>query len=327
MRRGSVTATAFAPGSIGNVGPGFDVLGLAVEGIGDRVTVTLADGPSRVAAITGRDAALVPRDAERNCAAIAALALLRGRGRAEGVVVTVEKGLPLAGGFGGSAASSVAGAYAAHLALAAGDDGSGASAAAAGNGERPTALDREIMTAALAGERTVAGCHLDNIAPQVLGGLALVRSTEPLDVVPVRLAGGWWAAVVTPRVHVETRAARALLPAALPRAEWVQQMANTAALVYAFATGDAALLARALDDPHAEPRRAPLIPRFAEVKAAALAAGASGCSISGSGPSVFAIAVDEQVARRCARAMQAAFGDVPYDANVGGVARQGVRPA
>jgi homoserine kinase len=345
----TATATAFAPGSIGNVGPGFDVLGLAVAGIGDRVTVELVEGPSRILRLTGRDAERVPHDPGRNCAVIAARAYLRARGIPSGVVVSIHKGLPLAGGLGGSAASSVAGAYAAYLATggatpaearpggAWSDDSRSRAVAAevdarlrfassaAGGEARPTAVDREIVAAALAGETAVAGCHLDNIASAVLGGLALVRSVEPLDVVPLRAAAGWWVAVVTPRVRVETRAARELLPAALPRAEWVQQMANTAALVHAFATGDAALLARALDDRHAEPRRAPLIPHFATVKAAALAAGACGCSISGSGPTVFALAVGESAARRCAAAMQAAFGDVAADAHVGAVDRQGAR--
>lgn len=313
-------AAAFACGSIGNVGPGFDVLGLAVEGLGDRVAVALVDGPSRVEAVSGRDAELVPREPERNCAALAAEAYLRGRGLPHGVAVTVGKGLPLSGGLGGSAASSVAGAYAAHLAA----GGEPLPELAAG---RPSALHLEIVAAALAGESAVAGAHLDNIAPAVFGGLALARCVAPIDVVPLRLAPGWWVALATPRVRVETRAARGLLPAALPREEWVRQMANTAALVHAFATGDAALLARALDDRHAEPRRSPLIPRFAAVKAAALAAGACGCSISGSGPTVFALAADEATARRCADAMVAAFADVGADAHVGPVAQRGVRQA
>src|SRR5688572_27720331 len=149
-------ATAFAPGSIGNVGPGFDVLGLAVDGIGDKVTVELTKGAPRIANITGVDADLVPRDPDRNCAAIAAHALLRPFGYR--AIVTIEKGLPLAGGMGGSAASSVAGAYAAALAL----------------GQSPAM--RDVIAAALEGESVVAGRHLDNIAPSVVGGLALSRS-------------------------------------------------------------------------------------------------------------------------------------------------------
>src|SRR5436305_14601766 len=112
-----MTATVFAPGSIGNCGPGFDVLGLAVEAVGDRVTVELTESDSRVAHVTGRDAELVPLDPRRNAAALAATAWLRAHGDARNVIVTIDKGLPVAGGLGGSAASSVGGAYAAALAM------------------------------------------------------------------------------------------------------------------------------------------------------------------------------------------------------------------
>jgi homoserine kinase len=300
-------ATAFAPGSIGNVGPGFDVLGLAFEGVGDTVTVELTDGPFRVDRVTGRDAELVPLDADRNCAAIAARAYLSRFGLR--AVVSIEKGLPLAGGMGGSAASSVAGAYAAALAA----------------GRSFTTV--EIIAAALEGEATVAGRHLDNIAPSVVGGLALSRSVDPIDVVPIAVAADWWVALVTPRVRIQTKDARALLPLETDRATWIQQMANTTALALAFSTGDGALLGRALDDRYAEPRRAALIPHFYDVKRAALDAGAFGCSISGSGPTLFAIACDEASARSCANAMRAAFAEVEAVVHVGPIAKTGVRRA
>lgn len=297
-------ATAFAPGSIGNVGPGFDVLGLAVDGIGDRVTVELTQDESRIDDVTGIDADLVPRDSDRNCAAIAAAAVLRGSGW--NAIVTIHKGLPLAGGMGGSAASSVAGAFAAALAL-----------------NRNT----DILAAALEGEAAVAGRHLDNIAPSVVGGLALSRSVDPIDVIKLPVAANWWIALVTPRVRIQTKEARALLPNESTRAEWIQQMANTTALAHAFAIGDGALLRRALDDRYAEPRRASLIPHFYDVKNAALENGALGCSISGSGPTLFAIAEDEEAARVCAAAMQMAFAEVESTAHVGAIAKEGVRRA
>jgi len=174
--------------------------------------------------------------------------------------------------------------------------------------------------------RSVAGRHLDNIAPCVLGGLALCRSVDPIDVVALPVAAAWWVALVTPAVRVETKAARALLPEMSERAEWIQQMANTAALVHAFAAGDGELLSRALDDRYAEPRRAQLIPNFAAVKRAASEAGAFACTISGSGPTLFAIAEDEEAARRCAVAMQNAFG-IGTTSHVGPIAKQGVRRA
>jgi homoserine kinase len=295
-------ATAFAPGSIGNVGPGFDVLGLAVDGIGDRVTVELTKRESRVENITGRDAELVPRDAAKNCAAIAANAYLKPFGfRA---VVTIEKGLALAGGMGGSAASSVAGAYAAGLAL----------------GQSPNV--RDVLAAALEGEAAVAGRHLDNIAPSVLGGLALSRSTDPIDVMRLLVKSDWWIALVTPNVRIRTKEARELLPEQSGRAIWIQQMANTVALAHAFATGDGDLLRRSLDDRYAEPPRATLIPHFYDMKRAALDAGAFGCSISGSGPTLFAVAPDERTARECAQAMS--IGDIAAT-HVGAIAKEGVR--
>ena len=300
-------ATAFAPGSIGNVGPGFDVLGLAFEGLGDTVSVELTRGASKVEDVTGRDAGEVPRDPDRNCAAIAANAYLRPFGFA--AVVRVVKGLPLAGGMGGSAASSVAGAYAAGLAL----------------GQSPAM--RDVIAAALEGESAVAGRHLDNIAPSALGGLALSRSTSPIDVVKLPVAAAWWIALVTPSVRIRTKDARAILPETSDRATWIQEMANTTALAHAFATGDGALVSRALDDVYAEPHRAALIPHFHDVKRAAVAAGAFACSISGSGPTLFAIAADERTARAAAAAMQRAFADVTSTIHVGAIATEGVRRA
>jgi homoserine kinase len=302
-----IRASAYAPGSIGNVGPGFDVLGLAVDGIGDSVTVELTKGASRIDTITGRDAEIVPRDADRNCAAIAANAYLRPFGYR--AIVSIEKGLALAGGMGGSAASSVAGAYAAGLAL----------------GQAPSLSD--VIAAALEGECAVAGRHLDNIAPSALGGLALSRSVHPIDVIKLPVAADWWIALVTPNVRIETKDARALLPDTCDRGTWIQLMANTTALAHAFAIADGELLRRALDDVYAEPRRAPLIPHFYDVKRAALEAGAFGCSISGSGPTLFAVVADAAAAQRCASAMQSAFADIESTVHVGAISKQGVRRA
>lgn len=302
-----MTATAFAPGSIGNVGPGFDVLGLAIEGIGDRVTIELTDGDARIDDITGIDAALVPRDPQRNAASIAAIAWLRAHGDARNPIMTIEKGLPLSGGLGGSAASSVAGAYAAALSM----------------GSATSPID--LAAAALAGEMTVAGEHLDNIAPSILGGLALSRSVRPIDIIALTVAADWRLALVTPDVRIQTKTAREVLPSTSGRAVWVQQMANTAGVVHAFATGDGELLRRALDDRYAEPRRAALIPHFNAVKRAAIDAGAFACTISGSGPTLVAICADDDIAHRVTSAMQAAFEQVPSVARVSPIAKQGVR--
>jgi homoserine kinase len=292
-------ATVFAPGSIGNVGPGFDILGLAVDGAGDTVTVEL--GKSGSVVVRGRDAELIPTDPAKNAASIAARAMLKTQQQLQ---VTIDKGLPVSGGLGGSAASSVAGAYAAALAIGA------------------TVSPEEIMMAALEGEMFVSGRHLDNIAPITLGGLVLSRSIDPIDAVRLPVPQNWSVVLITPRVRIETKQARAILPQQWDRASWIQQMANTAALIAAFAAGDGPLARRALDDLYAEPRRAPMIPRFVEVKRAALDAGAFGCSISGSGPTIFAI-VDQSSGDACLNAMRRAMGDIESESRVASIARQG----
>jgi homoserine kinase len=181
------------------------------------------------------------------------------------------------------------------------------------------------MTAALEGEIAVSGRHLDNIAPITLGGLVLSRSIDPIDVIPLPVPQNWSVALITPHVRIETKQARAILPQQWDRTSWIQQMANTAALITAFATANGALARRALDDLYAEPRRAPMIPHFVDVKQAALDAGAFGCSISGSGPTIFAI-VDTSTADRCLEAMRRAMRDIDFEARIAPIARRGARP-
>jgi homoserine kinase len=308
MKASTRCATAFAPASIGNVGPGFDVLGLAVEGIGDTVSIELrGDGDASSIEVTGLDAKLVPSDPQKNAAAVAARAWFEPRGITAGFHMRIHKGISMSAGMGGSGASSVAGALAA--------------AAACGAGHPSPAA---VMEAALAGESAVAGRHLDNIAATVLGGLALVRSIDPIDAMRLPVASDWRLVLATPRVRLETRHSRSVLPRSSERELWVQQMANAIALAHAFGTGDSELLRRALDDLYAEPHRAHLIPRFGPVKRAAIDAGALGCSISGAGPTIFAIAEPARAAA-VGSAMERAFEDIPTDLHVTGIAREGAR--
>lgn len=303
------TGAAFAPGSIGNVGPGFDVLGLAIGGAGIHVEIELVGGEAPPVVVTGRDAGLIPTDPRRNVATIAASAILRRFESNLQPAARIECELPVSGGMGASGAASAAGAFAAALAL----------------GVEPTRED--LLLAALEGESFAAGHHLDNVAPSILGGLVLSRSVELLDVIPLPVPEAWSLALVTPSLRIETRHARDILPEASQRDEWIPQMANAIGVAAAFILGDAALLRRSLVDVYAEPRRASLIPGFAAVRKAALEAGALGCSISGAGPTVFAIAADATAAAACAEAMQAAFGDTGTTTHVGPIDRRGVRRA
>lgn len=277
------TATAYAPGSVGNVGPGLDILGLAVAGAGDEVTLTRREG--RGISIVDAGHIDLPTDPAKHSAAIAAQAVFDRAGIDVSVTLSVIKGLPLSGGQGGSAASAVAGAVAANHLI----DG-GLDAAA-------------LLSCALEAEASVAGRHADNLAPSLLGGLVLVRSIEPMDVIRVPLPESLRIVLAQPDQRLRTREARAVLPTHLSRETALQQAANIAAMVIAAATGDLALLGRALDDQIAEPARAPLLPGFLVAKAAAMAAGALGCSISGAGPTTFALVEGDVIGERVAQAM------------------------
>jgi homoserine kinase len=286
---GPVAVSAFAPATVANLGPGLDVLGLALAAPGDRVTAQRTPGRGvTITAVTG-DGGALPLDPTTNTAGIAAEATLAKAGVATGVSLTLHKGMPIGSGLGSSAASAAAAAYAVNLLI--------------GSPLRKV----ELVGPCLAAEAVVAGRHADNVAPALLGGLILVRSLDPLDLVRLPLPEGLVVAVVTPRMELSTRAARAALPEDVPLASLVLNTANIAALVSACYSGDLGLLARSLTDAVATPARAPLIPGCADVIEAALDAGALGSSISGAGPSIFALCRSERSAGEVVRGMSGAF--------------------
>lgn len=301
-------ATAFAPGSIGNVGPGLDILGLAVANLGDLVTVRRREGRAILMEDAGHPE--LPTDPARHSCGLAAAAVLRRAGAdATGLGIALEKHLPLSGGQGGSAASAVA-------------------AAVATNAVLGGPLDSHALIAsALEAEAAVAGRHADNIAPSLLGGCVLVRTLDPLDVTRLPVPEGLTVVLAHPAMRLATREGRAVLPRTLTLPEVLAQAANIAALTAAFCLGDLALLGRALDDRIAEPARAPLLPGFAAAKAAALGAGALGASISGSGPTAFALARDLASGEAIATAMQAAYAQagLPCATRVAPVDHAGAR--
>jgi homoserine kinase len=283
--------TAFAPATVSNVACGFDVLGFALDAPGDEVVARFAgDGIGGVVIddIVG-DEGRLPRDARKNTAGIAAQAILDAIGDRRGVALTIRKGLPLASGLGGSAASAVAAAVAVDALVGAN-----------------SSFDR-LLACALQGESLGAGsAHADNIAPSLYGGFVLVRTPNPPDVVPLPVPNGLTAVVVHPDLEIETAKARALIGDTVALADAIRQWANLGAFVDGLHRADFALIARSLEDTIAEPRRATLVPGLASIKKAAIDAGALGCSLSGSGPSLFALCGDHAVARRVAAAMAGA---------------------
>jgi homoserine kinase len=266
-------ATAYAPGSIGNLGPGLDVLGCAVEGAGDTVTAEFADTPGITVLEPGHPS--LSTDPAAHASAIAAHAVVRRATHmgattpAGGIALRVTKGLPLSAGQGGSAASAVAGAAAVNALI-----GS------------PLARD-ELLDAALFSETQLAGRHLDNIAPSYLGGIVLVRSLDPIDVLPLPVPDA--------------------LPVEVSLNVALHQAAQVAGIVAALHSGDLAFLGRCIDDRIAEPARSALLPGFTRAKQAAMSAGALGVSISGAGPTSFALCGGASEASKVAEAMADAY--------------------
>lgn len=299
-------AAALAPGGIGNIGPGLDVLGMAVTGPGDRVIAERADEPGVTIADPGH--AELPRAADKNAAGIAALAVLDRAGTLrDGVRLSLEKGLPLSGGQGGSAASAVAGAVAVNRLL----------------GSPLDAIS--LFECALVAEIKLSGRHGDNLASALFGGVILVRSLDPVDIVSLPWPAELRIVLAHPAQRVTTAAAREVLPSVIERDRAISTMANVAAMVAAFASGDMALLGRALDDQFAEPARAPLMPGFVEAKAAALEAGALAGSISGAGPTSFYITDSDATAATIAEAVRAQYDSrgIACDTRIARVAHKG----
>ncbi len=281
----------FAPATVANIGPGFDVLGLALNSPGDLIDAELSETPGvEIVEVTG-DGGRLSRDPVKNVAGRAAADVLRRAGSTQGLRLWLHKQMPLASGLGSSGASSAAGAVAANEILG-----------------RPLAL-HDVVLSAMEGECAASGTpHADNVAPSVMGGFVLVRSYDPLEVVPLPVPDSLRVIVVHPHCQVPTAEARRLVNERTYGLDViVPNIGSVAALVAALYRGDLQLLGRSIDDRIIEPLRATLIPGFGAVKHAALGAGALGCSIAGSGPSVFAFADEDGGAQRIGAAMQAAF--------------------
>ncbi len=273
------------------MGVGFDVLGLALERPGDEVIARKSHTPGlRIVKITGHGGKL-PYDPASNTAGMAALRLLEHLGAQQvGIELEIHKKMPLGSGLGSSAASAAAAVLAVSELL------------------RTGMSKRELLPFACMGEQVASGgFHADNVAPSLLGGIVLICSNEPLDVHRLHTPAGLYAAVVYPHLQVLTRKARAVLRPEVPLRDHVRQSAFLAGFVAGCFTSDLELIGRCLRDVVIEPQRAHLIPGFYDVQAAAMAAGALGCSISGAGPSVFALCHNSFIAENTGEAMQEAF--------------------
>jgi len=293
MGSGLRQARAFSPASVANEAVGFDLLGYAVPGVGDTVTVRRIDAPEvRIAAIRGAAVAL-PLDAPGNTAGAALIAMREALALPFGFELEIDKGIPLSSGMGGSAASCVAALVAANALL-----------------DVPLSRD-QLYPYSLVGEAVASGSrHGDNLGPMFLGGLVLCTLER---MVPVPVPAQWHSLLVHPDALLETRRAREALQGSYALKEFVAQSSNLALVLAGCHAGDAALVKAGLADVLVEPRRAPLIVGFDAAKQAALTAGAMGASISGAGPSVFAWFESRDIAMAAAPKVQAAFAAAGFD--------------
>lgn len=279
------SATAFAPASVGNVAIGFDILGFAVDALGDRVSVTrTAARGVTIRAVRGV-AGELPRDPEKNTAGRALLAMQAAEVADFGFDMQIDKGIPLASGLGGSAASAVAAVVAANALLA-----------------KPC-TGVELLKFAMQGEAVASGSlHVDNISASLFGGLVLTVGIDHPRIKQIPVPEAMRAVIVHPHMFVSTKDARSILKRSVELSDFVWQTANLAGFISGCYTNDLDMIRDSFEDVVIEPQRQRLIPGFSHVRAGAMRAGALGCSISGAGPTVFAWALESE-----ARAVEAAM--------------------
>ncbi len=300
----------FAPATVANIAAGYDVLGLAIDSPGDEVVARHSSKPGlRITKITGDDGKL-PKIAEKNTAGVAALDFLRHLGMSDrGIELEIHKKMPFGSGLGSSAASAVAGVYAVNKLI----------------GEPLT--KQQLLPFAMTGEESADGAyHADNVGPCLLGGIVFIRSNQELDIAQIPSPEDLYVSVVHPDIEILTRVAREILPTEIPLINATQQCGNLGGLLCGLIQSDFGLISRSIHDVIAEPRRQKLIPGFYQAKRAALAKGALGFSISGAGPSVFALCQGKETADKVAQAVSDVFEKIPLgcQAYVSKVNQQGV---
>ena len=296
-----------APASVSNLNCGFDVLGLAIAEPSDAIEMEIT-GSGRVEIETIKGCETLSRDPDKNVVGAVLKAISLATGGKAGFRVSLEKGIRPGSGIGSSAASSAAAAFAANALL----------------GDKFNI--NELVSFAMEGERLASGAaHADNVAPSLFGGITLVRSYDPLDIVQLNVPLELYCVVIHPETEVKTSVARGLLDPQLPLGTAVRQWGNVGGLVAGLYREDYDLIGRSLEDFVAEPKRAALIPHFKELKEGALDSGALGAGISGSGPSVFALCRGAASAEAVLHSMKAVMLDsgIGFEAYLSPVSRKG----
>ncbi|MFN0212657.1 MAG: homoserine kinase [Saprospiraceae bacterium] len=298
----------FCPATIANLSCGFDVLGVCLDQIGDEMLVERTEaGGVTIKEITGAD---LPLDAEKNVAGVAALAMMHALQLDFGIEITIHKRIKAGSGIGSSAASAAGVVVALNELL-----------------DKPLPR-KDLVYFAMQGEKLASGAaHADNVAPALLGGFTLIRSYEPLDVIKMHTPPDLYATVIHPQIELKTSDSRSIIKQQVSLKKAIQQWGNLGGFVCGLYTEDYALIGNSLQDHIVEPLRSMLIPKFDEVKQAALANGALGFGISGSGPSIYSLCKGEANAKNVAQAMHAVYESigVDFDIHVSPINNDGVK--
>ncbi len=298
----------FCPATIANVSCGFDVLGLALDTVGDEMIITkVAQKGVRITKIVGQD---LPLETHKNVAGVAALELLSKVETEFGFEIEIYKNIKPGSGIGSSAASSTGAVWGINELLG-----------------KPFS-NHDLIEFAMQGERLASGvAHADNVAPALLGGFTLVKSTTPLEVLKIHTPPELYATVIHPQLEVKTSDAREILRGSVPLKTAIQQWGNVGALISGLYTEDYDLIGRSLEDHIVEPIRSILIPAFDAVKENSIKAGALGAGISGSGPSIFALSKGFNTAQNVAEAMKKVYDKVgiDYDVHISKINTEGIK--
>lgn len=288
----------FAPATVANLGCGFDVMGMAIDGTGDLLEVSVADGSGL--SIVNRSDVSLPGDIEGNVMTPAVRALLAEYGRDMKIEITVLHKILPGSGIGSSAASSAGAVFGLNELL-----------------DRPFG-EADLVRFAMEGESLIGGGakHADNVGPAIMGGVVLIRGYEPLDIIKLPIPDNFYTTVVHPHITVTTKDGRNVLPREIPLKTAVSQWGNVGGLVAGLALGDMELVGRSIKDAVAEPARKHFIPGYDELKAALISGGASGANIAGSGPAVFAVTDSMEKAKVLAGIMSAHFAERGIEADV-----------
>ena len=298
----------FCPATIANVSCGFDVLGLALDSVGDEMVVRKTQEKGiKITKLTGQD---LPTETLQNVAGVAGLALLAACDYDGGFEIEIYKRIKAGSGIGSSAASSTGAVWAMNQLI----------------GKPFSPL--ELVKFAMEGERLASGvAHADNVAPALFGGFTLVRSYQPLDVIKINTPKELYATVIHPQIEVKTSDSRRILKSTISMEDGIKQWGNVGGLIAGLFMEDYDLIGRSLEDHIVEPIRSILIPGFDSVKQKALDAGALGCGISGSGPSIFALSKGIAAAKKVEDAMSEVYDKIgiDYDIHVSKVNSEGIK--